>query len=301
MPPAERRVTSEPRPSLRELQSGEYQEAREKDLSNKVVVVTGASRGIGREIAIQAASRGARGIVITSTDNSVEELHETAQLAYAAGTKVLTFNGDVSDPQHGALVIQETVARFGQVDILVNNAGAIQDKLLAMVRKPEDLGTYANVPMVKYRGAVNFSHAAMQAMRTKYRAFEKSLGKDVEPTPMQMAENGGTIVFISSVIAGRENNEFIGRAGQANYAAANAAVEAFAASLADEMDPSRGIKVVVVAPGWVNTRLTKPYAKVKADETAKLGGRDMEPEEMAYEILQAAVYGEHKQVYRIHQ
>lgn len=299
MPPAERRVTSEPRPSLEALRAGEYKEAREKDLRGKVVVITGASRGIGRNIAIQAAQRGAWGMVITSTENSIDELQETAKIAHEAGAQVLTFNGDVSDPEHGALVIAQAVETFGQVNILVNNAAPLKDKLLLMVKKPSDLPAYHR-PMDKYFGAVNFTHAALQAMRKRFSAFEKALPKGQEPSAEELTDNDGTIVFVSSVVAGRENDEFIGRAGQANYTAANAAIEAFAASTALEMDPKRGAKIVVVAPGWVNTRLTEPYAKVKAAEVAKLEGRDMEPEEMANEVLQAAVYGEHKQVYRIH-
>jgi 3-oxoacyl-[acyl-carrier protein] reductase len=194
-----------------------------KRLDGKVSIVTGASRGIGRGIAVRLAQEGAK--VVINHRGSAEGAEETAQLIRAAGGEALVIQADVSRIDEAQRLVQETLTAFGQVDILVNNAGTTRDTLLMMMKEEQwDLVIDTNLKSV-----FNCCKAAARPM---------------------VKRKSGRIVNISSV------SGLAGQGGQTNYAASKAGVIAFSKSLAKELG-SRNITVNVVAPGFVPTALTE--------------------------------------------
>ena len=189
----------------------------------KVAIVTGASRGIGRGIALRLAQEGAR--VVINHRNSPEEAAETAQLIQAIGNgEALVIQADVSQFDEAQRLAKETVEAFGQIDILVNNAGTTRDTLIMMMKEEQ----WDTVIDTNLKSVFNCCKAAARPMvKRKY----------------------GRIINISSV------SGLAGQAGQTNYAASKAAVVGFSKSLAKELG-SRNITVNVVAPGFVHTALT---------------------------------------------
>ncbi len=205
------------------------------DYAGKVGLVTGASRGIGRQIALQLAKCGAD-VVLTSRNRS--EVEKTAAEISALGVKTrgyacdVTSFGDVSDV--GERVIEE----FGKLDFLVNNAGIVRDKLMLRM-SPED---WSEVLAVNLTGIYN-----------TVKVF----------SPHFLKQRRGKIVNISSVIG------LIGNAGQANYAASKAGIIGLSRSLAKEFAP-RGITVNVVAPGYISTAMTAGLGKDAQDKMLQL-------------------------------
>ena len=189
----------------------------------KVAIVTGASRGIGRGIALRLAQEGAR--VVINHRSSPEEAAETAQLIQAIGNgEALVIQADVSQFDEAQRLAKETVEAFGQIDILVNNAGTTRDTLIMMMKEEQ----WDTVIDTNLKSVFNCCKAAARPMvKRKY----------------------GRIINISSV------SGLAGQAGQTNYAASKAAVVGFSKSLAKELG-SRNITVNVVAPGFVHTALT---------------------------------------------
>ena len=189
----------------------------------KVAIVTGASRGIGRGIALRFAQEGAR--VVINHRNSPEEAAETAQLIQAIGNgEALVIQADVSQFDEAQRLAKETVEAFGQIDILVNNAGTTRDTLIMMMKEEQ----WDTVMDTNLKSVFNCCKAVARPMvKRKY----------------------GRIINISSV------SGLAGQAGQTNYAASKAAVIGFSKSLAKELG-SRNITVNVVAPGSVHTTLT---------------------------------------------
>jgi 3-oxoacyl-[acyl-carrier protein] reductase len=218
-------------------------------LEGKVALVTGGSRGIGRAIALLLASRGAD-VAINFAGNEAAA-QATLDEIKALGRKAIMIKADVADNAACTAMVNQVVKEMGKIDILVNNAGITRDGLL-MRMKVEDWDAVINTNL---KSVYNCSKAAIKYM---------------------MKARTGRIVSISSVVG------LMGNAGQANYAAAKAGIIGFTMALAKEV-ASRGITVNAVAPGFVNTDMTKvlPEKVVEnlkaAIPLAKLG----EPEDIA--------------------
>ena len=194
-----------------------------KRLEGKVSIVTGASRGIGRGIAVRLAQEGAK--VVINHRGSAEGAEDTARLIRETGGEALVVQADVSRMDEAQRLVQETINAFGQVDVLVNNAGTTRDTLLMMMKEDQwDVVVDTNLKSV-------FSCCKAVARPMVKRKF-------------------GRIINISSV------SGLAGQGGQTNYAASKAGVIGFSKSLAKELG-SRNITVNVVAPGFVPTALTE--------------------------------------------
>lgn len=222
------------------------------DLTGKVAVVTGASRGIGRAIALELAQRGAR--VVVNYQSSAEAANEVVDAIVKQGGEAVAVQADVGDLQQATQLIDAAIDSYGTIDILVNNAGTTRDQLLMMMREEDwDLVLCTNL-----KGVFNCCKAAARKM---------------------MRQRSGRIVNISSV------SGIAGQGGQTNYAASKAGVIGFTKSLAKELGP-RNVTVNAVAPGFVPTDLTDDLSeewKERAIEATPLG-RMARPEEIAYAV-----------------
>lgn len=185
----------------------------------KVVLVTGASRGIGRAIAESFVARGAK-VIGTATSESGAEAISSYLGASGKG-----FALNVVDAQSIDSVLASIRAEFGEIDILVNNAGITRDNLLMRMKDDE----WQDILNTNLTSVFRLSKAVMRAM---------------------MKKRFGRIITIGSVVG------TMGNAGQANYAAAKAGLIGFSKSLAREV-ASRGITVNVVAPGFIETDMTR--------------------------------------------
>lgn len=192
-------------------------------LENKIALVTGASRGIGREIAITLAKEGAS--VILNYNGSQDRTEEVKNRIESEGGKAFLYPCDVSDFQSCEKMAKEVIKTFGRLDILVNNAGITRDNLI-MKMKEEDFDAVLNVNL---KGTFN-----------TIRHFSRQMLK----------QRKGKIINISSV------SGILGNAGQANYAASKAGVIGLTKTMARELC-SRGITVNAVAPGFVDTEMTE--------------------------------------------
>jgi len=200
------------------------------DLVGKIAVVTGASRGIGRGIALALASRGALVVAAARGENAASTVAEIA----AASGKAEVASVDVTDAESAVALVGGVVARHGRIDILVNNAGVARDQLvLRMKRDDWDAVLAANLT-----GAFVTSQAAIRPM---------------------MKQRGGRIINISSVVGQ------MGNAGQVNYAASKAGLIGMSKALAKEV-ASRGITVNVVTPGLIETDMTRAIADKAQDD-----------------------------------
>ncbi len=192
------------------------------DLSNKIALVTGGSRGIGAEIARQLAAAGAT--VVVNFHHSEEAASQVVADIEAAGGRALAMQADVSDFAQANAMIKNIKKEFGRLDILVNNAGTTRDNVIALMKEEDwDIVIRTNL-----KSAWNCSKAA---------------------TRLMMRQRWGRIINISSVAG------VYGNAGQSNYAASKAGMIGLAKSLAKELGP-RNITVNVIAPGFVPTDLT---------------------------------------------
>ena len=197
-----------------------------KFLTDKVALVTGASRGLGKAIALALAAEGAS---IAAVARSEEALKETLEAIRATGGTAEPFALDVSDSAAVDATVEKITARFQHVDVLVNNAGVTRDGLL-MRMKSEDWDTVLNTNL---KGAFNLT---------------KPVGR------LMVKQRAGRIINISSVIG------LMGNAGQANYAASKAGLIGFSKSVAREF-ASRGITCNVVCPGFIETDMTKDLSE----------------------------------------
>ena len=189
---------------------------------NKVALITGSSRGIGKQIAIRLAKEGYN--IAINYVNKNEEVDKTIEEIKSQGVEVLEAAGDVSNFEESKKIVELVIEKFGQIDVLVNNAGITKDTLI-MRMQPEDFTKVINVNLI---GTFNMT-------------------KNVVPYMMKKRE--GRIINISSVVG------ISGNAGQCNYAASKAGIIGFTKSLAKEL-ASRNILVNAVAPGFIETNMT---------------------------------------------
>lgn len=205
-------------------------------LKGKCAVVTGATRGIGRAIAIRLASLGAD--IVVNYRSSIEEANTLKEELSALGAKVLLVKADVSIEEEAKNLIEKAKDNFGKVDILVNNAGIVKDGLILRMKKED----FDQVVDVNLKGTFN-------CMR--YVA------------PIMVKQRSGKIINISSIVG------IIGNAGQVNYAASKAGVIAMTKSIAKELG-SRGVQVNAIAPGYINTSMTESLNQKVKDEMLKM-------------------------------
>jgi 3-oxoacyl-[acyl-carrier protein] reductase len=193
-----------------------------KFLADKVALVTGASRGLGKSIALALAQEGA---AIAAIARSEDALKDTVEAIRAIGGTVEPYAVDVSNEASVEGAVEKITARFQHIDVLVNNAGVTRDGLL-MRMKSDDWDAVLNTNL---KGAF---------------LLTKPVGR------LMVKQRAGRIVNISSVIG------LMGNAGQANYAASKAGLIGFTKSVAKEF-ASRGITCNVVCPGFIETDMTK--------------------------------------------
>ncbi|MCB9658872.1 MAG: 3-oxoacyl-[acyl-carrier-protein] reductase [Polyangiales bacterium] len=223
------------------------------ELTDKVAIVTGGSRGIGRSVCVALAQAGAYVVVNYRSGDAAAE--ETLALMRAAGGDGEALGFDVADPDACENALKDVVARKGRLDILVNNAGVAIDQLLARV-KPEDLAaTWA----INLNGTLYCSKAALRTM---------------------MRAKAGRIINLSSVVAES------GNPGQAVYSASKAGIIGLTKTLAREY-AKRNITVNAVAPGFIETDMTSslPDAAREGILTQTPLGRIGKPEEVAAAVL----------------
>ena len=222
-------------------------------LGGKVALVTGASRGIGRAIALRLAGEGAK-VAINYAGNTTKAEAVKAEIEENGGEAILV-QADVADSSAVEAMVAKVTEAFGQIDILVNNAGITRDGLL-MRMKEEDFDAVVNTNL---KGVFHCTKTVSKLM---------------------MKKRSGRIINMASVVG------IMGNAGQTNYAAAKAGVIGFSKSAAKEL-AARGITVNVVAPGFIDTDMTAAMTD-KAKELT-LTGIPMKkmgtPEDVANAVL----------------
>jgi 3-oxoacyl-[acyl-carrier protein] reductase len=202
------------------------------DLSGRIALVTGASRGIGRAIAVMLAERGAH-VVAASRGENAKPVADEITAAGRAGEWIAL---DVTEPEGCERAVAGVLQRHGRIDILVNNAGITKDQLMLRMKR----GDWDAVLGTNLTAAFVLTQAALKPM---------------------LKQRGGRIVSISSVVGQA------GNAGQANYAASKAGLIGFSKAVALEV-ASRGITVNVVAPGLIDTDMTRAITESAHQEWA---------------------------------
>jgi 3-oxoacyl-[acyl-carrier protein] reductase len=221
-------------------------------LENRVALVTGGSRGIGRAIALELASRGAA--VVVNYHKSSEAADAVVQQIQGSGGKAAAFQADVSDFKQAEGLIKFSTETFGDLNILVNNAGITKDTLIMMMAEAD----WDAVISTNLKSTFNCSKAAVKHM---------------------MRKRYGRIINISSV-AGQ-----MGNPGQTNYSASKGGQIAFTKSLAREI-AARNITVNAVAPGFIDTEILDLMNPETLEAALKLVplARKGKPEEVAYAV-----------------
>lgn len=190
-------------------------------LENKVAIVTGAARGIGKAIARKLSQDGAAVVIC----DILEEVSATAEELRSEGAKVLPLQVNVTDLESVNLMVKTTIDELGSVDILCNNAGIVRDALIVRMKESD----WDAVIAVNLKGAFNCTKAVVRHM---------------------MKQRWGKIVNTSSVMG------IVGNAGQANYSASKAGLIGLTKSAAKELG-RRGINVNAVAPGYIVSKMTE--------------------------------------------
>ena len=211
-----------------------------ESLTGKVALITGASRGIGREIALELSNLGAEVIInYSSSDEKAEEVVNSIKMS---GGKVHKLKFDVSKEESVSKAFEEIIKINGSIDILVNNAGITRDGLLMRMKSEQ----WDDVLNTNLKGVF---------LCTKY------------ASKFMLKKRSGKIINISSIVG------IIGNPGQANYSAAKAGVIGFTKTCAKEF-ASRGINVNAIAPGFIETEMTEKLNNeeiIKAIPLGKLG------------------------------
>ena len=216
---------------------------------NKVALITGATRGIGKEIALELA---ANGYDIAVNCRSIQDsLEEERKEIEAYGVRCEFVQADVANFEQCEAMVKETIEKFGEIDILVNNAGITKDGLIMRMKK-EDFEAVIDINLT---GTFNVTRNVI---------------------PYMIKQKSGRIINLSSVVG------VAGNAGQTNYSASKAGVIGFTKSLAKEV-ASRNILVNAVAPGFIDTDMTKVLSdSVKEGINAQIPLRRMgTPREVA--------------------
>ncbi|MCX6189297.1 MAG: SDR family NAD(P)-dependent oxidoreductase [Bacteroidetes bacterium] len=193
-----------------------------KLLQDKVALVTGAAKGIGRGIAIQFAKQGAH--VAFTYLSSVEQGEALVSELEAYGVKAKGYRSDASNTKHAEELINAVAADFGRIDILVNNAGITKDNLLLRMTEEQ----WDDVMRINLKSIFNTTRAI---------------------TKLMMKQRSGSIINITSIVGIK------GNAGQTNYAASKAGMIGFTKSVALELG-SRGVRCNAIAPGFIETEMT---------------------------------------------
>lgn len=227
-----RQAASERKSSGR-VQTGSFRKGKQM-LTGKIAVVTGASRGIGRAIALRLAKDGAT--VIVNYNGSEEKALEVKQEIESQGGTAAVSQCDVSDFGKCEAFIADVVKTYGRIDILVNNAGITRDGLL--MKMPEE--DFDKVLDTNLKGAFNTIRFASRQM---------------------LRQKSGRIINLASVVG------VMGNAGQANYAASKAGVIGLTKAAAREL-ASRGVTVNAIAPGFIETDMTKVLPEKVKETTA---------------------------------
>ena len=230
-------------------------------LKGKVALVTGASRGIGRAIAIEFARRGAA--VAINFRSGAEHAEAVAKEIHDMGGECMLIKGDVSKKEQAHRIVQEVLDKWKRLDILVNNAGITRDKTLRKMTEDD----WAEVISVNLNGTFYCTSAAVPAM---------------------MNQKFGRIINISSVVGQA------GAFGQANYSASKGGIIAFTKTLALEL-ARHNITANAIAPGYTSTEMV---AAIPEDVAAKIKakiplGRFAEPEEVAKAAVFLAADGDY--------
>ena len=218
-------------------------------LKNKVAVITGASRGIGKAIAVAFAAEGAN-LALCATN--AERLNQVSQeIESKFGIQPLQFAFDIRDARQIEVTVKKTLDTLSRIDILVNNAGVTRDQLLAMMSEED----WDDVLSINLKSVFLFSKAVTKPM---------------------IRQKAGRIINMSSVIG------IIGNAGQANYAASKGGIIALTKSVAKEL-AKRNITVNAVAPGFIETDMTDQVDEKLREQTKAIIplGRFGKPEEVA--------------------
>ncbi len=204
-------------------------------LEGKSVLVTGGSRGIGRQIVLSAAEAGA-GVAFTyvHSDEAAQKVKDEIQ---QKGGKAVALKADATDPEQTAKVVDEVIKEFGTIDVLVNNAGTTRDALIMRMSEEQ----WDEVILTNLKSVFNYSKAVIRPM---------------------MRQRSGSIINVSSIIG------LIGNPGQTNYAASKAGIVGFSKSLAKEVG-SRNIRVNVVAPGYIVTEMTQDLSPQQIEAMEK--------------------------------
>lgn len=202
---------------------------------DKCALITGATRGIGKQIAITLAKQGYNIALNYRKEN--EELENTKKEIEKIGVQILAVKGDVANFEDCENFVKQVIERFGQIDVLVNNAGITKDMLLMRMKKED----FEQVIDTNLFGTFNVT-------------------KNV--VPYMMKARSGRIINISSVVG------ISGNAGQTNYSASKAGIIGFTKSLAKEI-ASRNILVNAVAPGFIETNMTDVLKDDVKQEIAK--------------------------------
>ena len=204
-------------------------------LTGKTALITGATRGIGRAIALKFAAEGADvAFTYRSQHEAAQSLIEEIQ---ALGVRAKAYASDAASYEDAHTVVEDVKAEFGRIDILVNNAGVTRDGLMLRMDETQWDTVIGN----NLKSAFNFIHAC---------------------TPVMARQRGGSIISMSSVVG------LAGNAGQCNYAASKAGLVGLTKSIAKEMG-SRGIRANCIAPGFIATDMTSAVSEDMRKEWEK--------------------------------
>lgn len=206
-----------------------------KLFDGKIALVTGASRGIGRSIAIEFAKSGAN--VAFTYLSSVEKGESLVKELESFGIKAKGYRSDASDFKQAEELIDQVLIDFGQIDVLINNAGVTRDGLLMRMTEEQ----WDEVIRINLKSVFNLSKAAIKPM---------------------MKARSGSIINLSSIVGIK------GNAGQSNYSASKAGIIGFSKSMALEVG-SRNIRCNVIAPGFIETEMTGELNQATVEEWKK--------------------------------